>query len=75
MQVESYLLKIRNFDTIFARDIYFDLRYEPLLLRAAWHLTRVERHTGHGNSNMMSFDEILQHGRDFHRLKNSRLTS
>lgn len=64
-QVESYLRKIRNFDAIFASDIYLDARYESLLLRTTAHLSRVERHIGHGNFNLMSFDEMLQHGRNF----------
>jgi D-alanyl-D-alanine carboxypeptidase len=64
-QVESYLRKIRNFDAIFASDIYLDPSYEPLLLRTTAHLARVERHIGHGNFNLMSFDEMLQHGRNF----------
>lgn len=67
-QVESYLRKIRNFDAIFASDIYLDPRYEPLLLRTTQHLRRVERHIGHGNFNLMSFDEMLQHGRNFSQI-------
>ena len=67
-QVESYLRKIRNFDAIFASDIYLDSRYEPLLLRTTQHLSRVERHIGHGHFNLMSFDEMLQHGRDFSQI-------
>lgn len=64
-KVESYLRKIRNFDAIFASDIYLDARYESLLLRTTAHLSRVERHIGHGHFNLMSFDEMLQHGRNF----------
>ena len=65
LQVESYLRKIRNFDAIFASDIYLDARYEALLLRTTQRLSRVERHIGHGNFNLMSFDEMLRHGRSF----------
>ncbi|GJM14670.1 MAG: hypothetical protein DHS20C12_30730 [Pseudohongiella sp.] len=68
VQVESYLRKIRNFDAIFASDIYLDARYEPLLLRTTQHLTRVERHIGHGNFNLMSFDEMLQYGRNYSQI-------
>lgn len=67
-QVESYLRKIRNFDAIFASDIYLDARYEALLLRTTQHLSRVERHIGHGHFNLMSFDEMLKHGRDFSQI-------
>ena len=64
-QAESYLRKIKNFDAIFASDIYLDPRDEPLLLRTTQHLSRVERHIGHGHFNLMSFDEMLQRGRNF----------
>ena len=64
-QVESYLRKTRNFDAVFASDIYLDLRYESLLLKTAARLGRVESYIGHGNFNLMSFDEMLQSGRDF----------
>ena len=63
--VENYLRKIRNFDAIFASDIYLDSSYEPLLLKTAQHLARVEAYIGHGNFNLMSFDEMLQSGRNF----------
>ncbi len=64
-EVASYLRKIRNFDAIFPSDIYLDVRYEPLLLKTARHLSRVEAYMGHGNFNLMSFDEMLQAGRNF----------
>lgn len=67
-QVDSYLRKIRNFDAIFASDIYLDPRYESLLLRTTQRLSRVERHIGHGNFNLMSFDEMLRHGRNFSQI-------
>ena len=63
MQLESYLRKIRNFNPIFASDIY--PRYESLFLRTTQHMTRVERQIGHHNFNLMNLDEVLQHGRDF----------
>ncbi len=64
-EVASYLRKIRNFDAIFASDIYLDRSYESLLLQTTQHLTRVEAYMGHGNFNLMSFDEMLQAGRNF----------
>lgn len=65
VQVEKYLKKIRNFDAIFASDIYLDPRYETLLLRTAQHLKRVENYIGHGNFNLMSLDEMIKAGRAF----------
>ena len=31
-------------------------------------MTRAERHIGHGHFNVMSFDEMLQHGHDFSQI-------
>ncbi|MFT6400954.1 MAG: hypothetical protein ACJA2D_000260 [Pseudohongiellaceae bacterium] len=67
-QVEHYLKKIRNFDAIFASDIYLDPRYESLLLRTAAHLTQVESYIGHGNFNLMSLDEMIKAGRNFPKI-------
>ncbi len=64
-EVDSYLRKIRNFDAIFASDIYLDPRYESMLINTAAHMSRVESYIGHGNFNLMSFDEMLQSGRNF----------
>lgn len=64
-QVEQYLRKIRNFDAIFANDIYLDPRYESLLLATTQRLSRVESYIGHGHFNLMSFDDLLQHARTF----------
>ncbi len=67
-QVAAYLRKIRNFDAIFASDIYLAPKYQEVLLKTARHLSRVESYMGHGNFNLMSFDEMLQAGRNFSRI-------
>ena len=64
-EVAAYLRKIRNFDAIFPSDIYLDVSYETLLLKTARHLSKVEAYMGHGNFNLMSFDEMLRAGRNF----------
>lgn len=65
VEVDSYLRKIRNFDAVFANDIYLDPRYKTLLLQTTQHLTRVENYIGHGNFNLISFDNMLQYGRNY----------
>lgn len=67
-EIDGYLRKIRNFDAIFPSDIYLDPRYEPLLLKTSRHLARVESYIGHGNFNLMSFDEMLRAGRNFSQI-------
>lgn len=64
-EIAGYLRKIRNFDAVFASDIYLDARYEATLLKTTQHLARVEAYMGHGNFNLMSFDEMLRSGRNF----------
>ncbi len=64
-QVADYLMKIRNFDAVFASDLYLDPGYETLLLKTTQHLARVESYMGHGNFNLLSFDDMLQAGRNF----------
>lgn len=65
VEVGSYLRKIRNFDAIFANDIYLDPRYKSLLLKTTQHLTRLETYIGHGNFNLTSFDSMLKFGKNF----------
>ena len=67
-EIDGYLRKIRNFDAIFPSDIYLAPRYEPLLLKTSRHLARVESYIGHGNFNLMSFDEMLRAGRNFSQI-------
>lgn len=67
-EVAGYLRKIRNFDAVFASDIYLDARYEATLLKTSQHLSRVEAFVGHGNFNLMSFDEMISAGKNFPRI-------
>lgn len=64
-EVSRYLTKIRNFDAIFASDIYLDARYEQTLLKTTQHLARLEGYIGHGNFNLISFDEMLKYAANF----------
>lgn len=67
-EVGSYLRKIRNFDAVFANDIYLDPRYKSLLLKTTQHLTRLETYIGHGNFNLTSFDSMLKYGKNFAKI-------
>jgi hypothetical protein len=67
-EVSRYLTKIRNFDAIFASDIYLDVRYEKTLLSTTQRLARLEGHIGHGNFNLIGFDEMLQYANNFPRI-------
>lgn len=67
-EVESYLRKIRNFDAVFTSDIYLDARYESTLLQTTQRMSRVEAYMGHGNFNLMGFDEMLSSGRNFPKI-------
>lgn len=67
-QVDAYLRRIKNFDAIFANDIYLNPKYEQVLLKTTRHLARVESYIGHGHFNLLSFDELLQSGKNYSRV-------
>jgi zinc D-Ala-D-Ala carboxypeptidase len=67
-EVGRYLTRIRNFDAVFANDIYLDPRYEQTLLTATQRLARLESHIGHGNFNLIGFDEMLNYARNYSRV-------
>ena len=67
-EVTRYLTKIRNFDAIFANDIYLDARYEKILLSTTQRLARMESYIGHGNFNLISFDEMLRYANNHPRI-------
>lgn len=64
-EVSRYLTRIRNFDAVFANDIYLDPRYEQTLLSVTQRLARLENHIGHGNFNLISFDEMLVYANSY----------
>jgi zinc D-Ala-D-Ala carboxypeptidase len=63
--VENYLHKIRNFDADFATDIHLEETKSQLLPGVVARLERVQAFVGHGNFNLLSFDEMLYFARNY----------
>ena len=64
-QVNNYLEKIRNFDVDFPGDIYLSEINQFLLQPTIERLERVQRFIGHGDFNLIAFDEILYFARNY----------
>ena len=67
-QVTNYLEKIRNFDGDFAGDIYLSEINQLLLQPTIGRLERVQRFIGHGNFNLIGFDEMLYFARNYEEI-------
>lgn len=58
-EIDEYLAKIRNFDADFSNDIYLPPEKRALLINTISRLERVQNYVGHGNFNLIGFDEML----------------
>jgi zinc D-Ala-D-Ala carboxypeptidase len=65
IQVDDYLDKIRNFDADYNSDIYLSEANGRLLTSTLQRLERVENYVGHGNYNLLGFDEMLFFARNY----------
>lgn len=63
-----YLEKIRNFDGDFPGDIYLSEINQLLLAPTIERLERVQRFIGHGNFNLIGFDEMLYFARNYEEI-------
>jgi len=64
-EVDFYLQKIRNFDGDFPGDVYLSEINQLLLQPTIERLERVQRFIGHGNFNLIGFDEMLYFARNY----------
>lgn len=65
IDVNIYLEKIRNFDGDFPGYIYLSEINQLLLAPTIERLERVQRFIGHGNFNLIGFDEMLYFARNY----------
>ncbi len=59
------LEKVRNFNGDFIDDIFLTEAEKPVLHSLFVRLKRAERLVGHGNYNLLSFDELFKYGKRF----------
>jgi len=67
-EVDFYLQKIRNFDGDFPGDVYLSEINQLLLQPTIERLERVQRFIGHGNFNLIGFDEMLYFARNYEEI-------
>lgn len=61
----DYLAKMRDYENSHRRDLYLDREHFPVLISAFKRIDRVQNLVGHGNFNVISFDEMLAYGRQY----------
>lgn len=59
------LEKVRNFNGDFVDDIYLSEREQPVLHSLYLRFQRAERLVGHGNYNLLGFDELFRYGKRY----------
>ncbi len=64
-EVDDYLYRIRNFDADFPTDIILPEAKRPLLLSTVDRLERAQSYVGHGNFNLLGYDELLFFARNY----------
>jgi len=64
-EIDEYLAKIRNFDANFNNDIYLPAAKRELLSRTINRLEWIQDYVGHGNFNLIGFDEMLFFARNY----------
>ncbi len=63
--IERYLSKMASFENNYDEDVFLPEAERKILLRVYARLSRVQAVVGHGNFNVISFDETLRYAREF----------
>jgi hypothetical protein len=63
--LQSYLQKMENFERYHREDVFLSKDKFPLLLSTFKRIGRVQNLVGHGNFNVVGFDEVLTYGRHY----------
>ncbi|HIG40154.1 MAG TPA: peptidase M15 [Gammaproteobacteria bacterium] len=64
-KLRKYLSKMDNFEHAHVEDVYLDSEKFPLLVSAFKRLDRVQNLVGHGNFNILSFDDMRVYGKRY----------
>ena len=63
--VKDYMQKIRYFEGVFEDDYFISDAELKLVKQTLGRMARVQRTVGHGNFNLISFDQMIKYGRNF----------
>ena len=61
----QYIAKMTHYEKSHGEDTYLDRDRYPILISSFKRIDRVQNLVGHGNFNVVSFDEMLAHGRRY----------
>ena len=65
VKLHSYLRKMQDFESTYTEDVFLPREKYRLLVSAFKRLNRVQNLVGHGNFNVLSFDEMRKYGRRY----------
>ena len=65
VNIKSYLQKMEYVENSHDEDVYLEARRYNILVSAFKSLGRVQNLVGHGNFNVLSFDEMLKYSRRY----------
>lgn len=63
--LDNYLAKMADYENAYQEDVYLERDRYPVLISTFKRLDRVQNLVGHGNFNVVSFDEMLQYGKRY----------
>lgn len=66
--VKEYMKKIRYFEGVFDDDYFISPEEFKLVKQTLARMSRVQRTVGHGNFNLISFDQMVKYGRNFSQI-------
>lgn len=64
-EVKEYMQKIRYFEGVFEDDYFITADEFKLVKQVLARMAKVQRTVGHGNFNLISFDQMVKYGRNF----------
>lgn len=62
LYLDKYLAKMADYENAHLEDVYLEHERYPVLISTFKRLDRVQNLVGHGNFNVVSFDEMLKYG-------------
>lgn len=65
LYLDNYLAKMADYENAYQEDVYLERDRYPVLISTFKRLDRVQNLVGHGNFNVVSFDEMLKYGKRY----------
>ncbi len=65
VNLEAYLRKMQDFENSHVEDVYLEYQKFPILISSYKRIERVQKLVGHGNFNVLGFDEMIRFSRNY----------